>query len=387
MHIHTTTKDRLLNKLVILSSLFSLLISTSIPESCQSQDHPTDPIPALSKTAAAFTSIIEEAKPAVVNILVKRQAPEKGTGNTLQQEFFEKQLMKDFFSSSPDPKKEPPQQQPRYGNGSGFIISEDGYIITNHHVVKDAVEIIVHLHDKREYHATTIGSDRQADIALLKIQESPLPALTLGDSDTLQVGEWALAIGAPFGFIQTVTAGIISAKGRTNIGISDYEDFIQTDAAINPGNSGGPLLNIHGEVIGINTAFMTQQGGYMGIGFAVPINMAKIISRQLKDHGKMIRGWLGVALKDVPPVKLSTSANQEIRDAAKVIEVTKNSPADRAELKKEDLIIALNSKAISGAADLRNQIALTRPGTSMQIQFLRGGKKKETNITIGNLPQ
>lgn len=385
--MQTIMKDRLLNKLVILPFIFSLLIATSIPESCQSQDHPTDPIPALSRTAAAFTSIIEEAKPAVVNILVKRQAPEKGTGNTLQQEFFEKQLMKDFFSSSPDPKKEPLQQQPRYGNGSGFIISEDGYIITNHHVVKDAVEIIVHLHDKREYHAITIGSDRQADIALLQIQESQLPALTLGDSDTLQVGEWALAIGAPFGFIQTVTAGIISAKGRSNIGISEYEDLIQTDAAINPGNSGGPLLNIHGEVIGINTAFMTQQGGYMGIGFAVPINMAKIISRQLKEHGKMIRGWLGVALKDVPPVKLSTSANQEIRDAAKVIEVTKNSPADRGELKKDDLIIALNSKPISGAADLRNQIALTRPGTSVQIQFLRGGKKKETNISIGNLPQ
>ncbi len=379
----------MIKKLATLTSIFCLLLATCFPKSCWSHDHPTDPIPTLLRTATAFTSVIEGAKPAVVNILVEKQAPRDREGNTVQQDFFEKQLMKDFFGSSPDPikKKNPAKQQPQYGNGSGFIISKDGYIITNHHVIKDAVEITVHLQDKREYKAKTIGSDQQSDIALLQIDESALPTLSFGDSDNLQVGEWALAIGAPFGFIQTVTAGIISAKGRSSVGISEYEDFIQTDAAINPGNSGGPLLNIHGEVIGINTAFMTQSGGYMGVGFAVPINMAKTISLQLKEHGRMVRGWLGVALKDVTPGELSAAADQGYRAAAKVVEVSKDSPAHRAKLKKQDLIVALNKNTIAGAADLRNQIALTPPGTSMKIQFLRDGEKKETKVKIGKLDQ
>ncbi len=364
-----------------LLCLFFIIFSS---QTCHSNNNPADQISALASTANAFSSVIEEAKPAVVNILVKKAIAKDKDGNAIHQDFFENQLIKDFFGSTPDQQKikPPKERKPQYGNGSGFIISADGYIITNHHVIKNAVEITVHLQDKREYKAKIIGSDPQSDIALLQIEESGLPTVPLGNSDTLRVGEWAIAIGSPLEFIQTVTVGIISAKGRSSVGISEYEDFIQTDAAINPGNSGGPLLNIHGEVIGINTAFMTQSGGYMGVGFAVPITMAKTISQQLKKHGSMTRGWLGVALKDITPSELKSATDQYYHSAARVVGVTKNSPADKAQLKTDDLLVALNKISILGAADLRNRIALTPPGTKVTIQFLRNGKQKEANIRL-----
>ncbi len=319
-----------------------------------------------------------------MNILVKKE-PTGQNSNSIQQDFFEDQLIKDFFGSSPLNNKKPTKREPRYGNGSGFIISQDGYIITNHHVVKDADKITVFLQDKRKYSAKLIGTDVQADVALLKINDIGLPILLLGDSQKLQVGEWAIAIGSPLEFIQTVTVGIISAKGRSSMGISKYEDFIQTDAAINPGNSGGPLLNINGEVIGINTAFMTQTGGYMGVGFAVPSNMARAIIPQLKKHCKMIRGWLGVGLKDVTPDDLKSIANQQFHAAARVVSVEKDSPADTAKLKKDDMIVSLNKTAIGGASDLRNQIALTSPGTKITLTFLRNKHLKDVRIKIGTL--
>lgn len=365
-------------------SLFFLLLSLFFTETCLGQKDHADPIPALLQSANAFTSIVTRAKPAVVNILVKKE-PTGQNSNSIQQDFFEDQLIKDFFGSSPLNNKKPTKREPRYGNGSGFIISQDGYIITNHHVVKDADKITVFLQDKRKYSAKLIGTDVQADVALLKINDIGLPILLLGDSQKLQVGEWAIAIGSPLEFIQTVTVGIISAKGRSSMGISKYEDFIQTDAAINPGNSGGPLLNINGEVIGINTAFMTQTGGYMGVGFAVPSNMARAIIPQLKKHSKMIRGWLGVGLKDVTPDDLKSIANQQFHAAARVVSVEKDSPADTAKLKKDDMIVSLNKTAIGGASDLRNQIALTSPGTKITLTFLRNKHLKDVRIKIGTL--
>jgi len=376
-----------IKSVITFFSLFLLLLSPFFTETCLGQEKQTDPIPTLLKTANAFTSIIKRAKPAVVNILVKKESSKKQNSNSAQQNFFEDQLIKDFFGSSPEQieTKTHTNQKSRYGNGSGFIISQDGYIITNHHVVKDAIEVSVYLQDKREYSAKIIGTDSQSDIALLKINDIGLPVLLLGDSNELQVGEWAIAIGSPLEFIQTVTVGIISAKGRSSMGVSEYEDFIQTDAAINPGNSGGPLLNIYGEAIGINTAFMTQTGGYMGVGFAVPSNMAKTIILQLKKHSKMTRGWLGVGLKDVTPNDLKSIASQHYQAAARVVSVKEDSPADNARLKKDDMIVAVNETAIHGAADLRNQIALTTPGTKITLTFLRNGKPKKTRIRIGTL--
>ncbi len=381
--MQTSCKISGLSSFTTISSLLFALIIFFYPATCKSQNNPTDPIPTLRQTSNAFTSIIEQAKPAVVNILVKKEAGTNRDENAIQQDFFENQLIKDFFGSSPEPRKNnQTKPQTSYGNGSGFLISEDGYIITNHHVAKDGVKITVHLQDKREYQAKVIGSDPQSDIALLKIDDLGLPVLLLGNSDTLRVGEWAIAIGSPLEFIQTVTVGIISAKGRSSVGVSEYEDFIQTDAAINPGNSGGPLLNIHGEVIGINTAFMTQSGGYMGVGFAVPSNMAKTIILQLQKNGKMTRGWLGVGLKDAAPADLTSAADQKYQAAARVVNISEDSPAEKAKLKKNDMIVALNETAISGAADFRNQIALTPPGTKVKITFLRNGTQKETKIKI-----
>lgn len=367
-------------------SVLLLISNLGLPHPGYCNKDSVDPIPTLTQTANAFSAIIEQAKPAVVNILVKKETAKDRDGNDIHQDFFETELMKDFFGSVPkQQKKSKKEREAQYGNGSGFIISADGYVITNHHVVKDAVEITLYLQDKREFKAKLIGSDPQSDIALLQIPESGLPTLPLGNSNKLRVGEWAIAIGSPLEFIQTVTVGIISARGRSSVGISEYEDFIQTDAAINPGNSGGPLLNIHGEVIGINTAFMTQSGGYMGVGFAVPISMAKIITGQLQKYGKMTRGWLGVALKDVTPAELQSATDNYYHAAAKVVGVSEDSPAYSAGLKKNDLIIAVNNISILGAADLRNRIALTEPNTKVTIQFLRNGGQKKATLRLKEL--
>ena len=370
---------------VAIVFVISLACICLFPDTGRCQPDSANPLPTLAQTAKAFTAVAKSAKPAVVNILVKKEAPVK-SGNSAEQDFFNDELMKDFFGSSAEqPPGKKKSQRVSYGSGSGVIISDDGYIVTNHHVVKDGVEFRVFLQDRREFQAKIIGSDARSDIALLRIDESGLPTIPLGDSETLEIGEWAIAIGSPHEFIQTVTVGIISAKGRSSVGVSEYEDFIQTDAAINPGNSGGPLLNMYGQVIGINTAFMTQSGGYMGVGFAVPVNMVKLIAAQLKKHGEMVRGWLGVSLKDSLPSELLSVEDHGYRVAARVLAVSEDSPARKSRLKKGDLIVAINKKAITGAAGLRNRVAMTTPGTRLKIQFLRNGVLQETGVRIGQL--
>ena len=229
--------------------------------------------------------------------------------------------------------------------------------------------------------------DSRSDVGLVKIdaKEEQLTSLPLGNSDSLKSGEWVLAFGSPFEHIQTVTAGIISATGRNSLGISDYEDFIQTDAAINPGNSGGPLVNIHGEVIGINTAFVTQTGGYMGVGFAVPIDMAQTIAAQLKESGTVTRGWLGVALKDAESKHLLKQELPTTTKAARIVGIKDNSPAAQTDLAEEDLIISIDKVAIDGAADLRNRIALTKPDTEVVLGFYRNGNLHTARVTLGKL--
>ena len=339
----------------------------------------------LDRSAKAFASVVKKAGPAVVHVRV-----EKSVTQTRGQDpfgFFNDPFFERFFG----PQFKHPRQQEAPRNfkqqaaGSGFIISSDGYILTNNHMVGGVDTITVRLADEREFKAKVIGADPQSDVALIKIEGKDLPVLPLGDSDKLEVGEWVIAIGSPFELNQTVTVGVVSAKGRNRIGISDYENFIQTDAAINPGNSGGPLLNIYGEVIGMNTAIFSRSGGYMGIGFAIPINMAKAIKKQLQEHGKVTRGWLGVVIQDVNE-DLAKSFDLENTKGVLISEVSEKSPAFEAGLKQGDVITGLNGKPISDAADLRNKIALTTPGTKITAVIIRDGKKKKIKITIGEQP-
>lgn len=333
------------------------------------------------RTAQVFSEIIEHSKPAVVYI----QVTGKPGNNTVHQEPLPPEL-EDFFGEKGSADSDNPfLNHPTFSYGSGFIVNTEGYIITNSHVIKNAVKVTVTLTDKRQFPATVIGNDPKTDIGLIKIDAKNLPSIPLGNSDLLKSGHWVLAIGSPYEYIQTVTAGIISATGRNALGISDYESFIQTDAAINPGNSGGPLVNIDGEVIGVNTAFLTQTGGYTGIGFAIPINMARKVTEQLIDHGKVTRAWLGVALKDgivdeAPGLKDLTS-----RQAARIVGVKKNSPAERGGLQKGDLIITINGAAIAGAADLRNRVSLSSPDSRVIIEYIRDQIKMSQPITLGVL--
>ena len=334
---------------------------------------------ALIDTAETFHAVTQKAKPAVVYVYVKKVAVDNTTEKQASDKFFNDPLLHEFFGGQNNKKDhDSDDRQTTYGHGSGFIINKNGYILTNSHVINNAQEISIRLIDKREFTAKVIGQDKKSDVALIKIEAEDLPIVSLGDSTSLKVGEWAIAIGSPFEMMQTVTAGIISATGRSSVGISEYEDFIQTDAAINPGNSGGPLLNIHGQVIGINTAFLTQTGGYMGVGFAIPINMAKVIAERLQKDGKMTRAWLGVALKDASPDVLKDAAN-----AALVSKIESNAPAAKSSLQKGDLIVSMDDVSIAGAADLRNRVALNTPGATITLQFFRDGQKLSTTVALG----
>jgi serine protease Do len=341
----------------------------------------------MMQTAETFSTIIEKAKPAVVYLQVKKEKKEDDNTASFADGSSNDPILKEFFGDK-FPQKDGKSlfsNTISYGFGSGFIYNADGYILTNSHVIRDGIEITVTLADKRKFPARIIGEDRKTDIGLIKIDGKNLPALPLGDSGQLKSGYWVLAIGSPYEFIQTVTAGIISATGRNSLGISDYENFIQTDAAINPGNSGGPLINIHGQVIGINTAFLTQTGGYTGIGFAIPVNMARTISEQLLKDGKVTRAWLGVALQDAEAEQLMEQGLPTTTQAARVVDVTGNSPAYYAGLRKGDLILRIDNTPIAGSADLRNRVALSAPQSKVTLEYCRNSIKTSIQITLGTL--
>ncbi|MBN1957048.1 MAG: DegQ family serine endoprotease [Desulfuromonadales bacterium] len=338
----------------------------------------------LRETGKAFRSVAKQVSPAVVYIQVEKAVEQQQMnsnpfgGTPFGDEFFRR-----FFGQPP---QQTPQKAPKRnttGQGSGFIISADGYIMTNNHVVGDADKVTVQLLDGREYDAKIIGTDPPTDVALIKIEaDEKLPFLLLGNSDQLEVGDWVLAFGNPFGLSHTLTAGIVSAKGRSGIGLTDYENFIQTDAAINPGNSGGPLVNLDGEVVGMNTAIFSRSGGYMGIGFAIPINMAKNIRQQLVDHGTVKRGRIGVYIQDLTK-ELAESFDIDQREGILVAQVMADSPAEKAGIEQGDVILKLNDKTVDKVADFRNQISLTQPGTDVTLLVLRDGKKKKIKVTIG----
>ncbi len=270
--------------------------------------------------------------------------------------------------------------------GSGVIITDDGYILTNNHVVKDAEDIKVILYDKREFKGKLVGTDPKTDLAVVKIDAEGLPALRVGDSDRLKVGEVVIAVGNPFALSHTVTMGIVSALRRSNVGIEDYENFIQTDAAINPGNSGGALVNTKGELIGINTAILSKSGGYMGIGFAIPSNMAKSVMDSIIKHGKVIRGWLGVTIQNMTP-DIAKQFGISREKGALVTDVVEDSPAAKAGFRRGDLIIEFDSRPVDSSTALRNMVAATPPETRVRVKVIRDGREEVLTVTIGRLSE
>jgi serine protease Do len=346
----------------------------------QSSKISKDSVDLLTRTGRAMAEVTAAVKPAIVNISTSRTVKiSGGTDPFLDDPFFKK-----FFG---DNFKHPKQQkeQKSVGLGSGVIVSSDGYIITNYHVVKDAEEIKVLLSDKKQYAGKVIGSDPKTEISVVKIEATGLPTVSWGNSDQLQVGEVVLAVGNPYGLNQTVTMGIVSALGRANVGIADYEDFIQTDAAINPGNSGGALVNVKGELVGINTAIFSTSGGYQGIGFAIPSNMVKSVMDSLIKKGKVVRGWLGVSIQPITP-ELAKQFSLKEESGALVGDVTENSPAEKAGLKRGDVIIEYDGRKIEEPYILRNMVANTLPGEKHQIKVLRDNKTLTIQVTVGELP-
>lgn len=363
-------------------------------------------VESLRKTSKAFASVAKKVSPSVVFIQVEAKLPAQAGpqysfpygnrppfGDDLLKRFFGDQFPgSPQFPQAQPPQMQPPQDQRRVmGQGSGFvfwvkdgILSDKTYILTNNHVVDHADKIRVKFNNGREYTAKITGRDPKSDVAVIEIKATGLPAIPLGDSSKLEVGEWVLALGNPFGLSHTLTVGVVSAKGRSTLGINDYEDFIQTDAAINPGNSGGPLVNIDGEVVGINTAIFSRSGGNMGIGFAIPINLAKAIGSQLIEKGEVTRGYLGVVIQPLTP-DLADSFGIEPGKGILVAQVADGSPAQQAGIKQGDVIVAFEGNKVTNIGHFRNQVSITPPGNRVELTVLRDGKEKTVHVSIGKL--
>jgi len=335
-----------------------------------------------------FTKLVEEHSKAVVNISTSQKerfgqkSPHDFNGGSDRNEIID-DLMRRFFEPPGNASPHGPSDKDVSSLGSGFIISEDGYIITNHHVIAGADEIIVRLSDRRELVAKVIGSDKRSDVALLKVDAKNLPILETGSSKNLKVGEWVVAIGSPFGFDHSVTAGIVSAKGRS-LPSENYIPFIQTDVAINPGNSGGPLFNLKGEVVGINSQIYSRTGGFMGVSFAIPVDVAKRVVEQLKSKGKVSRGWLGVFIQEITP-DLATSFGLKSPKGALIVEVMKEGPA-KGILQQGDIVIKFDGKEINDASDLPVIVGSTEINKSVDIIVRRAGKIKTLALKLAELP-
>jgi serine protease Do len=341
----------------------------------------------LADLNRAFVELAKSVNPSVVTVFTERvyRVPQDRMFPFFRSPF--EDFFEDFFG-----RRQPRQQEPeereyrRSGLGSGVIVSTDGYIITNNHVIENSDTIRVTLIDRRTFPATVVGSDPQTDIAILKIEANDLPAISLGNSDALEIGEWVLAIGSPFSadLAHTVTSGIVSAKGRSGVGLAEYEDFIQTDAAINPGNSGGALVNMNGELVGINSAIATRTGGFQGIGFAVPINMARRVMESLLAHGEVIRGYLGVIIQDIDDI-MAQALELPVTEGALVSDVQDGSPAENAGIRQGDVIIKLDGKNILSTSQLRNEIASRPPDTVVNLTIIRDGREQTIDVRLAKL--
>lgn len=342
----------------------------------------------LKQISKGFSQVAEVATPAVVYIESQAErsmsrGPKKGPQeNPFDQ--FNDDFFNHFFSSPYDSRqKQRPKQET--SRGTGFFVSKEGHIMTNNHLVENASKVNVTLHNGDVLQAEVIGTDPKTDLAVIKVEGNAFDYLTFADSKELQVGDWAIAIGNPFGLQATVTVGVVSAKGRSQLQIADFEDFIQTDAAINPGNSGGPLLNVNGHVIGVNTAIASASGGYMGIGFAIPSHMAKHIKEQLIKDGMVTRGFLGVTLQPVDK-DLAGFYQLENNHGALVTDVVKGSPADLGGLKQEDVIVAYNNQPVENLHSFRTAVSLMPPGSKLNLKVIRDGRAKEVKVTVTAVP-
>ncbi len=371
--------------LLLAGAVLGILLSARLDWLPQANGGPAVPRLPLEVPAGqqVFVPVVKATTPAVVNISTSRvvKTPAGGRSPFEDDPFFRR-----FFGEEFGRRFQIPRERREASLGSGVIVDAAGYIVTNAHVVEKADEIKVLLADKREFTGKVVGADPKSDIAVIKISAKDLPLLPWGDSDKLEIGEQVLAIGNPFGLNQTVTSGIVSAIGRANVGIADYEDFIQTDAAVNPGNSGGALVNLRGELIGINTAIFSRSGGYMGISFAVPSNMTRDVMQSLIKSGKVTRGWLGVAIQDVTPELARSFGLGEARGAL-VGEVIAGSPAAKAGILSGDVITAVNGRKVEGPAILRNTVAQIAPGKSVKVELIRDKKARSIDVTIGEQPK
>jgi serine protease Do/serine protease DegQ len=364
-----------------LLALLAVLILT-VPAAAQPRreardERHVDPRSILRALEDAFTAVADRAVPAVVNVstVARRPAGPSEEGHERFKEFFGDDLYERHFRRRP--------RDDARASGSGVILDPNGYILTNNHVIENAQEIIVRLSDSRKFTARLVGRDPKTDLAVLKVDApGPLPVAVLGDSDRLRIGQWAIAIGNPFGLDRTVTVGIVSATARTRVGVTTYENFIQTDASINPGNSGGPLLNLDGHVIGINTAIVAAG---QGIGFSIPINMAKDVMRQLIARGRVVRGWLGIAIQDVTDELAGTFGVRE-RQGVLVADVMKGGPADVGGLRPGDVVVDFAGTPVKEVPDLQGRVALVAPGQTAKVTVVREGKHVPLTVIIGEMP-
>ncbi len=339
-------------------------------------------LPALAAASALpeFREIVRENSPAVVKIVVQQSRAMGGHGQLSPEQMPE--YLRRFFEF----RGGPPSPQEQMAMGSGFIISSDGYIVTNNHVVEGADSVLVRLSDRREFDAEVVGTDPRSDLALLRVDGDGLPALKLAGKDDLEVGEWVLAIGSPFGLDYSVTAGIVSAKGRSlpTENNENYVPFIQTDVAINPGNSGGPLFNLDGEVVGVNSQIFTRSGGSIGLSFAIPVSVVRNVVDQLKAQGRVTRGWLGVTIQDVDK-NLAESFGLKRPRGALLVQVAEDGPADKAGLEAGDIIVTFDGHDIPSSADLPHVVGLVTPDTVVPVEIVRDKKRKTLKVKVGGL--
>ncbi|MGD0078880.1 MAG: DegQ family serine endoprotease [Sedimentisphaerales bacterium] len=385
LHSHNSLSR--LNLTLVSLVIFSLVL----PVSAFGEDEKS--IDTLRQLGRAFSQIAEKASPAVVAIKAEKKVtiayPQSPFGDQpldpFSQDFFQRFFQRQSPQQQQQQRRFQPHESLRLYQGSGFIVSADGYILTNNHLIEGVDEVKVTLTDGRDFNAKIVGTDPESDVAVIKIDANNLSFLEMADSDKIEVGEWVLAIGNPFGLSHTVTAGIISAKGRSGFGIAAFEDFIQTDAAINMGNSGGPLVNLDGKVIGINTALISPSAINVGIGLAIPINIAKPVYKQIVAKGAVTRGWLGVAIADLTPDK---AKQLDINEAKGVLvpEVMVDSPAAKAGIKAGDVIVEMDGKAVGQAGELQRKIALKEPGKSVELVVIRDGSRKTITAKLEKRP-
>jgi len=344
-----------------------------------------DPAPLVraADSAASFSPVVRRVTPSVVKVVTRERAKELEVSAGLP---FDDPFFRQFFGPNLGRNQRRTQRAPaQVGLGSGIIVSADGYILTNCHVVDDADSVKVTLADGRQLNARVVGTDKKTDIAVIKVDTFGLPAITFADSDKVEVGDRVLAVGNPFGIGQTVTSGIVSATGRAGATGLDYEDFIQTDAAINPGNSGGALVDVQGRLIGLNTAILSRSGGFQGIGFAIPSNLANRVMNSLVQNGKVVRGFLGVSIQDISP-DLQEGLGLKSAQGAIVGDVTTDSPAEKAGLKSKDVLLEFDGKPVADSRKLKFAVAATEPGREVKLKVLRDGKEQSLTVKIGELP-